>query len=203
MRALPLYRTLHSKRSTHRSRQRCLSYPCHPTNRHPESLILQPSEPFDSGLRAYNLVACILIEMPVSPTLPFDRTNIKPGDRICVAVSGGADSVALLLTLHAANSAKRDSLGVGLSAVHVHHGTPRRQNPTPTGTSSRPLHPASTSLSTSTTPTSPPAPPKPRRTIEEAARDVRYDFFPPSSPPATPTPSSPPTPSTTRPRPSS
>ncbi len=55
------------------------------------------------------------------PTLPFDRTNIKPGDRICVAISGGADSVALLLTLHAANTTPRESLGVGLSAVHIHH----------------------------------------------------------------------------------
>lgn len=33
-----------------------------------------------------------------SPTLlPFDRSNIHSGDRVCVAVSGGADSVALLL----------------------------------------------------------------------------------------------------------
>jgi len=37
-------------------------------------------------------------------------------------VSGGADSVALLLLLHAANALPRNALGVGLSAVHVHHG---------------------------------------------------------------------------------
>jgi tRNA(Ile)-lysidine synthase len=39
-----------------------------------------------------------------------------------VAVSGGADSVALLRAVHAANALPRESLGVGLSAVHVHHG---------------------------------------------------------------------------------
>jgi tRNA(Ile)-lysidine synthase len=59
--------------------------------------------------------------MSVQPTLPFDRTNIKPGDRISVAISGGADSVALLLTLHAANAATRDSLGIGLTATHINH----------------------------------------------------------------------------------
>jgi tRNA(Ile)-lysidine synthase len=43
------------------------------------------------------------------------------GERVCVAVSGGADSVALLLALVEANRAS-ESLGVVLSAVHVHHG---------------------------------------------------------------------------------
>jgi tRNA(Ile)-lysidine synthase len=38
-----------------------------------------------------------------------------------VAISGGADSVALLLALLDANRAK-ESLGIVLSAVHVHHG---------------------------------------------------------------------------------
>ena len=52
----------------------------------------------------------------------LDCELIRPGCRICAAVSGGADSVALLLLLHAANSLPRNGLGVGLSAVHVHHG---------------------------------------------------------------------------------
>jgi tRNA(Ile)-lysidine synthase len=40
---------------------------------------------------------------------------------VCVAVSGGADSTALLLGLVEAN-AEKQPLGVALSAAHVHHG---------------------------------------------------------------------------------
>jgi tRNA(Ile)-lysidine synthase len=53
--------------------------------------------------------------------LAFDRSLMRAGERVCVAVSGGADSVALLLALLEANREK-EALGVVLSAVHVHHG---------------------------------------------------------------------------------
>jgi tRNA(Ile)-lysidine synthase len=56
----------------------------------------------------------------VLPSL--NRAHISPGDRIGCAISGGTDSVALLLLLHAANTQPKNALGVGLSAVHVHHG---------------------------------------------------------------------------------
>jgi tRNA(Ile)-lysidine synthase len=52
----------------------------------------------------------------------LNREHIRTGDRVCAAVSGGADSVALLLLLHAENALPSHALGVGLSAVHVHHG---------------------------------------------------------------------------------
>jgi len=64
--------------------------------------------------------------MPTPTNLNLDRTHFAPGERVTVAVSGGADSVALLVALVGANHEKRNGravgLGVGLAAVHVHHG---------------------------------------------------------------------------------
>ncbi|HEX5282789.1 MAG TPA: tRNA lysidine(34) synthetase TilS [Bryocella sp.] len=53
--------------------------------------------------------------------LAIDLSLMSAGERVCVAISGGADSTALLLALIEANHAK-ESLGVVLSAIHVHHG---------------------------------------------------------------------------------
>jgi tRNA(Ile)-lysidine synthase len=114
--------------------------------------------------------------MPPAPLL-FDRSNIHPGDRICVAISGGADSVALLLTLHAANAIPRDSLGIGLSAAHVDHAI----RPAEESAADQeflqalctrldiPLHLHRANVPARAAET--------RETIEEAARAVRYDFF--------------------------
>jgi tRNA(Ile)-lysidine synthase len=114
--------------------------------------------------------------MPASPALAFDRTNIKPGDRICVAISGGADSIALLLTLHAANTAERNSLGVGLSAVHInHHLRGEESNADQQFVEDLcialdiPLHLHHSDIPARITTT--------KETIEEAARNARYDFF--------------------------
>jgi tRNA(Ile)-lysidine synthase len=50
---------------------------------------------------------------------PILRNNLfRPGQRIAVAVSGGADSVALLRRL----LEERGGLGIVISVLHVHHG---------------------------------------------------------------------------------
>ena len=56
--------------------------------------------------------------MPKPLTLPLNTALLSTGSRVCVAVSGGADSTALLLAVQEAAV----SLGVGLSAAHLHHG---------------------------------------------------------------------------------
>ena len=50
--------------------------------------------------------------------LPLDTALLKPGMRLAVALSGGADSVALLRAL----AARRVELGLVLHAAHLHHG---------------------------------------------------------------------------------
>lgn len=45
-----------------------------------------------------------------------EKEMLKPGDRVVVALSGGADSVCLLTVL------RENRMGLRLRAVHVHHG---------------------------------------------------------------------------------
>jgi tRNA(Ile)-lysidine synthase len=60
--------------------------------------------------------------MPSNPKpplgLPLDTTLFKPGMRVAVALSGGADSVALLRIV----VARCADLGLVLHAAHLHHG---------------------------------------------------------------------------------
>ena len=52
------------------------------------------------------------------PTLPIDTTLLRPGLRLAVGLSGGADSVALLRAL----AQRSGELGLVLHAAHLHHG---------------------------------------------------------------------------------
>ncbi len=52
------------------------------------------------------------------PELPLNTALLRPGMRVAVALSGGADSVALLRLL----AARREELGLVLHAAHLHHG---------------------------------------------------------------------------------
>jgi len=57
--------------------------------------------------------------------LAADWSLLKAGERVCVTVSGGADSVALLVALVEANTVgpqNKAPLGLVVSAAHVHHG---------------------------------------------------------------------------------
>ena len=50
--------------------------------------------------------------------LPLDTTLLKPGMRLAVGLSGGGDSVALLRAL----AGRKAELGLVLHAAHLHHG---------------------------------------------------------------------------------
>ena len=73
------------------------------------------SDPYHSGMRRR-----LSTDYPpvASSTLPMDETLLKPGLRLAVGVSGGADSVAMLRAL----SERSGPLGLVLRAAHLHHG---------------------------------------------------------------------------------
>ena len=59
-----------------------------------------------------------LMRAPSGTSLRLDESILKPGLRLGIGVSGGADSVALLRALHA----RAGELGLVLSVAHLHHG---------------------------------------------------------------------------------
>jgi tRNA(Ile)-lysidine synthase len=108
-------------------------------------------------------------------SLDLNLALFQPGMRVAVAVSGGADSVALLRALIDDNQQAR-SVGLLLSVVHVHHGIRGPEADTDAEFVAElaarfhlPLH-----LHRVDTPASAKAR---HESIEEAARRLRYDYF--------------------------
>jgi tRNA(Ile)-lysidine synthase len=108
--------------------------------------------------------------MQASP-LTVRNHLFRPGQRIAVAVSGGADSVALLRRL----LEERPNMGIALSVVHVNHGIREAADEDAAfvgglaTTYNLPLHLHRTDA--------PAAAAALHETLEEAARNLRYAFF--------------------------
>jgi tRNA(Ile)-lysidine synthase len=102
----------------------------------------------------------------------LNRTLLRPGQRLAVAVSGGADSVALLRTLVLA----APEIGFVLSVAHVHHGI--RGADADADAEFVAVLAAENGLVFHRHDVDTPATAKiNRETIEEAARNLRYEWF--------------------------
>jgi tRNA(Ile)-lysidine synthase len=119
-----------------------------------------------------------------TPSPALDTTLLKPGMRLAVALSGGADSVALLRIL----AARRNELGLVLHAAHLHHGLRGAEADGDlefcrelAANLGLPFHEArvDTTREAAADPKSDKAAKtgKPAETIEEAARRLRYQWF--------------------------
>jgi tRNA(Ile)-lysidine synthase len=110
--------------------------------------------------------------------LTLDTSMLKPGLRIAVGLSGGADSVALLRIL----AARSKELGLVVHAAHLHHGLRGaeadgdlefcRELAAKLGV---PFHEAHVDTAATAQPDAKTG--KTRETIEEAARRLRYAWF--------------------------
>jgi len=114
--------------------------------------------------------------VPPIPTLPLDSSLFKPGVRLAVGLSGGADSVALLRIL----AEKSRELGIVLHAAHLHHGLRGAEADADLDFSrdlsdglELPFHEAKFDVTAEAAARSG----KPIETIEEAARRLRYGWF--------------------------
>src|ERR1700757_3500805 len=108
----------------------------------------------------------------MSEALLIDRKLLRPGMRVAVAVSGGADSVALLRRLMEA----APEIGLVLSVAHVHHGIRGAEADADAEfvSSLAAVHGLVLRRGDVDTPS---AARDNRETIEEAARNLRYAWF--------------------------
>jgi tRNA(Ile)-lysidine synthase len=112
------------------------------------------------------------MRLKVAPGLPIDTTLLKPGLRLAVGLSGGADSVALLRAL----AERGGSLGLVLHAAHLHHGLRGAEADgdlefarSLAAELDLPFHEAKVETASEAV--------KHGETIEEAARRLRYGWF--------------------------
>jgi tRNA(Ile)-lysidine synthase len=112
------------------------------------------------------------------PGLPLDTSLLKPGMRLAVGLSGGADSVALLRAL----AARSQELGLVLHAAHLHHGLRGAEADGDlefcrelAAKLEIPFHEAS--VDTAAAARADAQSGKPAESIEEAARRLRYAWF--------------------------
>jgi len=112
------------------------------------------------------------------PALPIDTALLRPGLRLAVGLSGGADSVALLRALHQ----RSGELGLVLHAAHLHHGLRGAEADADLdfarGLAAElglPFHEAR--VDTAAEAQANAATGKPGESIEEAARRLRYGWF--------------------------
>jgi tRNA(Ile)-lysidine synthase len=110
--------------------------------------------------------------------LPLDTTLLKPGLRLAVGLSGGADSVALVRAL----AVRSGELGLVLHAAHLHHGLRGEEADGDLDFCRElaakldiPFHEAR--VDTAAEARADRKSGKPAETIEEAARRLRYDWF--------------------------
>jgi tRNA(Ile)-lysidine synthase len=114
----------------------------------------------------------VLYHPLVRPSLSLDTTFLRPGLRLAVALSGGADSVALLCTL----AERSRELGLVLHAAHLHHGLRGDEADADLAFAQElaaklnvPFHHAQVDTAAEATAHG--------ETIEEAARRLRYSWF--------------------------
>src|ERR1022692_1409215 len=124
-------------------------------------------------LRAYHFGMRHVVPPKRAPMLPIETSMLKPGLRLAVGLSGGADSVALLRAL----AARSSELGLVLHAAHLHHGLRGAEADEDLAFTSAlaagldlPFHEAHVDTAFEAQ--------EKGETLEEAARRLRYAWFP-------------------------
>lgn len=128
--------------------------------------------------RLYNPLVPSPPARKAAASLALDTSMFKPGMRVAVGLSGGADSVALLCAL----SERSRELGLVIHAAHLHHGLRGEEAGGDlefcrdlTARLDIPFHEAR--VDTAAEARANPGTGKPQESIEEAARRLRYAWF--------------------------